>query len=92
MAKRKIKMEVGKRYKGYGLINEYGEYMFEPCQVESNPRNMHILKMLDGITVYESDRLFKVSIKIPKGLTLTQMVQELGAALATAAGILRKYI
>ena len=25
--KQKIKMEVGKRYKGYGVLNEYGEYM-----------------------------------------------------------------
>ena len=40
MAKEKMQMEVGKRYKGYGVLNEYGEYLFTPCQkLEPSEKN-----------------------------------------------------
>ena len=43
MAKEKMQMEVGKRYKGYGVLNEYGEYLFTPCQkLEPSEKNMKL--------------------------------------------------
>ena len=51
MVKKKIKMEVGKRYKGYGILNEYGEYTFEPCQVVENPKNMKIVQAQGNATI-----------------------------------------
>jgi len=45
MAKEKMQMEVGKRYKGYGVLNEYGEYLFTPCQkLEPSEKNMKIVR------------------------------------------------
>lgn len=65
--KQKIKMEVGKRYKGYGVLNEYGEYTFEPCQVIDNPDEKTKILLVQGdTTIYESKNLFRVSVKIEK--------------------------
>lgn len=68
MAKKsKIKMEVGKRYKGYGMLNEYGEYTFEPCQVIEDPGEKTRLVMAQGdARIYESKNSFRVSVKILK--------------------------
>ena len=41
--KQKIKLEVGKRYKGYGVLNEYGEYTFEPCSVMDEPQERTVI-------------------------------------------------
>lgn len=65
--KQKIHMEVGKRYKGYGVLNEYGEYTFEPCQQMDEPQErMKILSAQGDTTIYESKNFFRVAVRIPK--------------------------
>ena len=65
--KKKIKMEVGKRYKGYGTLNEYGEYTFEPCQVMDEPHErMKIVQSQGDTTIYESKNFFRISVRLSK--------------------------
>ena len=67
MAKEKMQMEVGKRYKGYGVLNEYGEYLFTPCQkLEPSEKNMKIVRSNGSATLYESKNCFRLSVTIPK--------------------------
>lgn len=67
MAKQKIKMEVGKRYKGYGILNEYGEYTFEPCQkMDEATEKMKIVVAQGDTTIYESKNYYRVAVRIPK--------------------------
>ena len=93
MAKQKIKMEVGKRYKGYGLLNEYGEYTFEPCQVETNPQNMKkVIEREDGTTIYESKDFFKISMKVRKNSDYQAVLRAFTIGLTRAVYELRNYI
>ena len=67
MAKEKMQMEVGKRYKGYGVLNEYGEYLFTPCQkLEPSEKNMKIVRSNGSATLYESKNNFRLSVNVPK--------------------------
>ena len=60
-------MEVGKRYKGYGVLNEYGEYHFTPCQkLEPSEKNMKIVRTNGSATLYESKNNFRLSVNVPK--------------------------
>ena len=69
MAKEKMQMEVGKRYKGYGVLNEYGEYLFTPCQkLEPSEKNMKIVRSNGSATLYESKNNFRLSVNVPKNI------------------------
>ena len=69
MAKEKMQMEVGKRYKGYGVLNEYGEYLFTPCQkLEPSEKNMKIVRTNGSATLYESKNNFRLSVNVPKNI------------------------
>ena len=69
MAKEKMQMEVGKRYKGYGVLNEYGEYLFTPCQkLEPSEKNMKIVRTNGSATLYESKNNFRLSVNVPKNV------------------------
>jgi len=92
MAKKKIKMEVGKRYKGYGVLNEYGEYSFEPCQVVENPKNMKIVLAHGNATIYESERFYKISVKVPKGANKAEICRQFTLDLSRAVYNLRMYL
>ncbi|MBO7645619.1 MAG: hypothetical protein J6S52_01220 [Prevotella sp.] len=92
MVKQKIKMEVGKRYRGYGLLNEYGEYTFEPCQVETNPKNMKKIQEHDNTCIYESENFYKIAVKVPKGRDYKEILHTFTYDLSRAIYNLRQYI
>ena len=94
--KQKIKMEVGKRYKGYGVLNEYGDYTFEPCQVIDNPdEKTKILVAQGDTTIYESKNLFRVSVKIEKKKAVEDygyIIHQVSTEIMRAVYQLKKYI
>lgn len=89
-------MEVGKRYKGYGILNEYGDYTFTPCEVmDERQERMRIVESSGGTTLYESKNYFKISVRISKKDTQTDfmaLVHSLCTEIMRAVYNLRKYI
>ena len=67
-------MTPGKRYKGYGSINEFGEFDFTPSQVGSNPDQKKIIKETDEYTLYETKNFVLTSIRVPKTLTVFKRI------------------
>ena len=63
-------MTPGKRYKGYGSINEFGEFDFTPSQVGSKPDQKKIIKETDEYTLYETKNFVLTSIRVPKTLSV----------------------
>lgn len=92
LMKKKIKMEVGKRYKGYGVLNEYGEYTFEPCQVVENPKNMRIVHAQGNSTIYESERYYKIAVKVQKCMNIPSVIRTFTIDMTRALYNLRKYL
>lgn len=94
MKKEKIEMEVGKRYKGYGMLNEYGEYMFQPCQkLEPSERNMKIVSSNGNATLYESKNCFRLSVTIPKSINgAFAKMYELSLGMKRAMKLFENYI
>lgn len=50
------KMEVGIKYKGYGIINEYGQVTFTPEQKGANQGKKKLLCEGAGYTVYTTEK------------------------------------
>jgi hypothetical protein len=94
MAKEKMQMEVGKRYKGYGVLNEYGEYLFTPCQkLEPSEKNMKIVRSNGSATLYESKNCFKLSVTIPKSIKgFGGRVHEMSIGIERAMKLFKEYI
>lgn len=67
-------MTPGKRYKGYGSINEFGEFDFTPSQVGSKPDQKKIIKETDDYTLYETKNFVLTSIRVPKTLTVFKRI------------------
>ena len=67
-------MTPGKRYKGYGSINEFGEFDFTPSQVGSKPDQKKIIKETDEYTLYETKNFVLTSIRVPKTLTVFKRI------------------
>lgn len=63
----KVEMPVGKRVKGYGMLNEYGEFDFTPTQVGINAGKTKIIKEDEDFTVKESVNFVLVNFRLPKG-------------------------
>lgn len=62
----KLTLEPGRKYRGSGWVNEYGELHFRPEQKGSKPNNMHLVYEGEDISISESSNFFRVSIKIEK--------------------------
>lgn len=65
-ARKKMVMEVGRKYDGKGWINEYGQTFFECKQSAEKPNNMKLVKENDTFSLYESKNFLKISVKIAK--------------------------
>ena len=62
----KIDLPVGKKVKGYGLRNEFGEFFFIPAQEGIRTDGMKIVKQGDRFTIYECKKKVKVVFDVPK--------------------------
>lgn len=85
-------MEVGKRYKGYGVLNEYGQFEFTPCKKIDDSSRMKIVKSGADYTIYESKNVFRLSFTFPKGNSMLDTVQKFIDATTRACVELRNYL
>ncbi len=80
MAKfKKEEMKPGVRYKGYGFINEFKEFCFQPEATGSQAGREKMLKSWpdDMITLKETKNYLIISMKEPKSAEESQRVKDL---------------
>lgn len=91
MARKKMTLIPGKRYKGVGWLNEYGQVGFEPYQKAEKSRGMKVVKETDSFTLYESINCIKISVKIEKSKDKWEMVRGFMDAFTLAAKEVKNY-
>lgn len=64
--RKKEAMEPGKRYRGYGFINEFKEFCFEPEQTGAHEGREKSICVKDGVRVSETKNLIIVKFNIEK--------------------------
>lgn len=74
---KKIKLEPGKRYKGYAVLNEYGEINFTPEQTGSRPDLKKIVIATEDYTIYETKKFLIASLRVDRSLSFQSRVQNL---------------
>lgn len=66
MVKKKLDLEVGRKYRGYGLINEYGEFEFMPEETGSRKGVVKIVKEAEGYSIKTTEKLVIVHFSLEK--------------------------
>ena len=66
MPKTKEQMVPGKRYRGYGFINEYKEFCFEPEQTGAHEGREKSVCVRDGVRVSATKNLVIVKFNLEK--------------------------
>lgn len=74
---KKLNLVPGKKYKGYAILNEYGEINFTPAQVGSKPDQKKIVVEHDDYTIYETKNLIISSIRLSRDLSFMQRITTL---------------
>lgn len=91
MAKTKGEMVPGKRYRGWGFINNYKEFCFEPEQTGSHAGQIKEVCVREGIRVSESKRLIIVKLNIEKQGSRLEYLKELTKMYNQLSKIFQEY-
>lgn len=72
--KKKLEMEVGKKYRGYAVLNEYGEFDFMPEQTGARAGNIKQVKETQDYVLSTSKKKVLIHIRLERlsGLKLVQ--------------------
>ena len=67
MSNKKIKrdMPVGQKVRGYGLLNEYGEFEFFPEQTGTRPTQMKLLYESEDLVLHRCKKCLRATIYLP---------------------------
>lgn len=87
-------IEPGKKYRGSGCLNEYGQWTFTPDGIGTKPDNMKVIKenRAENFSLYESRRLYVIKIYGPKQLPFFGRVEAMVLAFGKAIKALRQYM
>lgn len=91
MAKTKETMVPGKRYRGYGYVNEYKEFCFEPENTGSREGVIKAICNREGVGISETQKYLLIRIKMPKCTNLLDRLKELAKAYNQIVKIFREY-
>ena len=91
MAKTKGEMIPGKRYRGWGFINGYKEFCFEPEQTGSHAGQIKEVCVHEGVRVSESRKLVIVKLNIEKQTDKAGYFKELARMYNTVSKIFKEY-
>lgn len=91
MPKKKEEMIPGKKYLGYGYINEFKEFYFEPQQTGSRAGVIKEICVTDGVHVKETKKLIMVQFNIEKDTTKQSYFIRLTSVVKIITKILRDY-
>lgn len=89
--KTELKLEQGQKYLGYGYINMYGEFVFEPQQKGKNAGRSSLLREGDGWSVYTTKENIIVHMKIPRGANTLLRIMYLTRLMDKIIEIFRSY-
>lgn len=87
---KKVNFPVGQKVRGYGILNEFGEFDFVPEQTGSRSGRIRTIKSGDGFTLSHSTRNVFVHLTLPKSDTLT-LIKNLMNCVNNVIGALRNY-
>lgn len=63
---KKVNLEPGVKYKGYAMLNEYGEIQFTPEQTGLNKGKYSIVKETDGYSIAVTKQFIIIRERIDK--------------------------
>lgn len=89
--KKKLDFQAGVKYRGYGIVNEYGEFEFIPEQTGINKGKKKIIKTGDGYTVSTTKNMLIVHITVPKENHRLRLVDQFLKRVNETLFILRDY-
>ena len=91
MSKKKLDMEPGKRYRGYGLINEYGEFIFEQEDTGSHAGREKCICAKEGIKVTQTKNLIIIKFNLQREESTFDYVKALTKVFNTIYKIFNDY-
>lgn len=91
MPKTKEQMIPGKRYRGYGFINEYKEFCFEPEQTGAHEGREKSVCVRDGVRVSATKNLVIVKFNLEKQDDKSAYIKRLVQIYNTISKIIRDY-
>lgn len=91
MKTRKGQLEVGKRYRGYGVLNEYGEFTFEPENTGSRAGVVKQIAVRDGVSLSHSRENIIVHMKIRKSESQRAYLRDIMQKVDVLLGLLKEY-
>lgn len=69
-------MPIGQKVRGYGLLNEYGEFDFIPEQTGIRQGQTKLIKGNDEYTLSETKKMVIVHIRLSKGDSKLDLLKE----------------
>ncbi len=91
MPKTKEQMIPGKRYRGYGFINEYKEFCFEPEQTGAHEGREKSVCVRNGVRVSQTQKLIIVKFNLEKQDDKSAYIKRLVQIYNTISKIIRDY-
>lgn len=91
MKTKKGQLEVGKRYRGYGVLNEYGEFSFEPENTGSRAGVFRQVAVRDGVRLSQTKDNILVHMKIRKSGSQRDYLRDIMQKVDVLLGLLKEY-
>lgn len=91
MKLKKGNLEIGKRYRGYGTLNEYGEFSFEPENTGIRAGVIKQIAVRDGVTLSHTRDNLIVHMKIPKCTNQRDYLRDIMRRVDTLLFLLKEY-
>ncbi len=88
--KKKVEIPVGQKVRGYGVLNEYGEFEFTPEQTGTRQGRVKVIKTGSNYTLSSTKNSLILHCNIKKGLTLA-MIKELTQVMSNIIMDLKSY-
>lgn len=86
-----MKMEVGQKYKGYALLNEFGEFEFTPEDTGSRAGVIKKVTTGNGFEVCSTSKYILFRVKIRRAGNVFSRLQELMLRVDDLLNVVRKY-
>lgn len=84
-------LKPGVKYRGYGYLNEYGEFQFVPSEVGSRQGQRKLIKGEENFTVYTTDKLIIFHCCMDRKLSFFERIKKAMELLNELINILRNY-
>ena len=91
MKLKKGQLEVGKRYRGYGVLNEYGEFSFEPENTGIRAGVIRQIAVRDGVNLSQTKDNIIVHMKIRKSTNQRDYLRDIMRKVDVLLGLLKEY-